>query len=191
MELIEKAISEKGKVLPGNVLKVGSFLNNRIDVCLVNALGKDISEHFKGKGVNLILTIEASGIAIASLTAVHFNCDVIFAKKSKTSNVEGEYYTAPCYSYTHKVQNDLIVPKEYLSKGDRVLIVDDVLARGEAVNACMSLISQAGAECVGVAVAFEKGFQKAGDALRSKGVDVYAGAIVDEMNENKITFRKQ
>ncbi len=191
MELVEKAIAEKGKVLPGNVLKVGAFLNNRIDVCLVDALGKDICEHFNGKGVNLILTVEASGIAIASLTARHFNCDVVFAKKKKTANVEGGVYSAPCYSYTHNVQNNLIVPKEYLSATDRVLIIDDVLARGEAMNACISIVEQAGATLVGVAVAFEKGFQGGGDALREQGVDVYAGAIVDQMCENKIVFRKQ
>ncbi len=191
MELLERAIEQKGKVLPGNVLKVGSFLNNQIDVRLSVEMGKAIHAHFANCGVNKILTVEASGIGLACITAQFFDCDVVFAKKSKTANVEGEVYTAGCYSYTHKVMNTLMVPKEYLSAGDNVLVVDDFLAVGGAVNACRELISQAGAKLAGVAIAIEKGFQEAGDKLRAEGVNLLSLAIVDSMEDGKIVFRKQ
>ena len=191
MELLEKAILEKGKVLPGGILKVGSFLNNMIDVGLLKEMGKDIYEHFKNCGVNKILTVEASGIGIACITAQFFDCSVLFAKKSKTANVDGEFYTAECYSYTHKKQNTLIVPKEYLCAGDKVLIVDDFLAHGEATKACVELVKAAGAEVAGIAIAVEKGFQGAGDEWRSQGMDLYSLAIVDSMDDTSITFRKK
>ena len=189
MKVLEQAILEKGKVLPGNVLKVGAFLNNQLDVKLLSKLGKEIYRHFKKKGVNKILTIEASGIALASLTAKEFGSNVVFAKKSKTLNVDSEVLTAKCFSYTHKVENNLIVPKEFLGSGDRVLIVDDFLAHGEAVNACMEIINKAGATLVGVAIAIEKGFQGAGDKLREKGIDLLSLAIIDKMEEGQISFR--
>lgn len=190
MELLEKAIIENGKVLPGDVLKVGSFLNQQLDVGLIAALGKNIKEHFANCEVNKILTVEASGIAIACITAQFFNCNVVFAKKSKTANVDGENYSAECFSYTHKKSNTLIVPKDYLSAGDKVLIVDDFLAHGEATKALREIISLAGATLVGVAIAIEKGFQGAGDKMRSEGVNLYSGAVIDSMDGGKIVFRK-
>ena len=189
MKVLEQAILEKGKVLSGNVLKVGAFLNNQLDVKLLSKLGKEIYKHFKKKGVNKILTIEASGIALATLTAKEFGANVVFAKKSKTLNVDSEVLTAKCFSYTHKIENNLIVPKEFLGKNDRVLIVDDFLAHGEAVNACMEIVKNSGATLVGVAIAIEKGFQGAGDKLRADGIDLYSLAIVDKMEENQISFR--
>ena len=189
MKLLEQAIIEKGKVLPGNVLKVGSFLNNQLDVSLLSKLGEEIYYHFKDKGVNKILTIEASGIALAVLTAEKFGCNVVFAKKSKTLNVSGGVYTAKCFSYTHKVENNLLVPEEFLGKGDNVLIVDDFLAHGEAVNACIEIIEKSGATLKGVAIAIEKGFQGAGDKLRANGIDLLSLAIVDKMEEGNISFR--
>lgn len=190
MKLLEQTILKKGKVLPGNVIKVGAFLNNQIDVNLLNEMGKDIYAHFSNCGVNKILTVEASGIAIACITAQFFNCPVVFAKKNKTSNVEGEVYTAPCFSYTHMKQNTLVVPSEFLSKGDNVLIIDDLLARGEALNACIGLVEQAGAKVIGCSVAIEKCFQNGGDELRSKGVDVYSLAQIESMDNGNIVFRK-
>ncbi|MBQ9485647.1 MAG: xanthine phosphoribosyltransferase [Clostridia bacterium] len=191
MELLERAIVEKGKVLKGGVLKVGSFLNNQIDVNLISAMGKDIYEKFKDCGVNKILTVEASGIAIACFTAQFFNCNAVFAKKSKTANVDGAVLSAGCFSFTHKTQYNLIVPKEYLGKGDKVLIIDDFLANGEAINALIKIVKHSGAELVGAAVAIEKGFQGGGDALRKKGVNLYSLAIIDSMEEGKIVFRNK
>lgn len=190
MEILERAIVEKGKVLGGGILKVGSFLNNQIDVNLISEMGKDIYERFKGCGVNKILTVEASGIAIACFTARFFNCNAVFAKKSKSVNVDGEVYSADCFSFTHKNLNKLIVPKEYLSETDNVLIVDDFLARGEAVNALMSIVEQSGAKLKGVAIAIEKGFQGGGDALRDKGVNLYSLAVIDSMENGQVLFRK-
>ena len=189
MKLLERAIIEKGKVLSGGVLKVGSFLNNQLDIKLLSAMAKDIYEKFKGAGVNKILTVEASGIAIAVLVAQQFNCNAVFAKKSKTVNVDGELYSAKCFSFTHKNENTLIVPKEFLGKGDKVLIIDDFLAHGEAVNALTDIVGQAGAELKGVAIAIEKGFQGGGDELRKKGINLYSLAIIDSMENGKIVFR--
>lgn len=191
MELLEKAIAEKGQVLPGGILKVGSFLNNMIDVGLLSEMGKEIYARFKDCGVNKILTVEASGIGIACVTAQFFNCPVLFAKKSKTANLSGEFITAECYSYTHKKQNTLIVPKEFLTEKDKVLIVDDFLAHGEATKACMELANKAGAQTVGIAIAIEKGFQGAGDEWRKQGINLLSLAIIDSMDENSIVFRKQ
>lgn len=189
MELLEKAILERGKVLPGNVLKVGCFLNNQLDVSLLAQMAKDIYEHFKGKGVNKVLTVEASGIALAVLVAEKFNCNAVFAKKSKTNNVDGELLSAECYSYTHKVMNNLIVPKEFLGKGDKVLLIDDFLANGQALFALKEITKKSGAELVGASTAIEKGFQGGGDKLREMGVDLYSLAIIDEMENGKIVFR--
>ncbi len=190
MKLLEKAIKEKGVVLDGNVLKVGAFFNHQMDVKLLTKLGKDVHKHFIDCEVTKILTVEASGIGLSCLTAQFFNCNVVFAKKSKTSNVTGNVYSADCYSYTHDKLNTLIVPKEYLSKDDKILIVDDFLARGEAVNSLTKIVNLAGAELVGVAIGIEKGFQGAGDKLRKQGVNLYSGAIIDKMTEKRITFRK-
>lgn len=190
MELLQKAIIEKGKVLPGNVLKVGAFLNNQIDVKLLAEMGKEIRSHFRDCEVTKILTVEASGIGLACITAQFFDCNVVFAKKTKTANVDGGLYSADCFSYTHKKSNVLIVPEEFLTKDDKVLIIDDFLAHGEAVNALMKIVDQAGATLTGVAIAIEKGFQKAGDEFRAKGINLCSLAIVDEMTEDgNITFR--
>lgn len=190
MELLERAIMEKGKVLSGGILKVGAFLNNQIDINLVSAMGKDIYEKFKDCGVTKILTVEASGIAIAVITAQFFNCNAVFAKKSKTANVDGELFTAKCFSFTHKDENTLIVPKEYLDKNDTVLIIDDFLAHGEAVNALTEIVEQAGAKLAGVSIAIEKGFQGGGDELRRKGVNLYSLAVIDSMENGQVVFRK-
>ena len=191
MELLERAILEKGKVLAGDVLKVGSIINNQIDVKLIAALAEDICAHFKGRGITKVLTVEASGIAVAVLVAERLGVNAVFAKKSKTSNVDGEVYCAGCYSYTKKKKNTLIVPKEYIENTDKILIADDFLANGEALTALSEIIRQAGAEAVGAAIAIEKGFQGGGDRLRAAGLDVYSCAIIDSMSEGKIVFRKQ
>ena len=172
MELLERSIKQKGKVLSGNVLKVGSFLNNQIDVGLMVEMGKDIHAHFSNCGVNKILTIEASGIGLACITAQFFDCNVVFAKKSKTANVDGETYSAECYSFTHKITNNLLVPKEFLGKGDRVLIVDDCLSNGNMLHALVELCEQAGAELVGAGIVIEKAYRDGGSQIRSRGIRV-------------------
>jgi len=191
MQYLEQEILSKGKVLPGNILKVDSFLNTQIDIGLMKKLGEDIYAHFKDCGVNKILTVEASGIGIACITAQFFNCNVVFAKKSRTQNMgSGDVYSADCFSFTHKTQNKLIVNKEFISENDKILIVDDFLANGEACNALMKIVSQANAKLVGIAIEIEKGFQGAGDKLRAQGVDLYSLAVIDKMEDGKIVFRK-
>ena len=189
MELLKNAILNKGKILPGNVLSVGSFLNCQIDISLYREMGKEIYNHFSNCAVNKILTVESSGIGLACITAQFFNCPVVFAKKSKTVNVNGNVYSSGCYSYTHKKLNNLIIPSEFLTKDDNVLIIDDFLAMGEAVNSTINLINQAGAKLKGVAIAIEKGFQGGGDKLRSQGIDLLSLAIIDKMDQNGIVFR--
>ena len=190
MELLEREIVKRGVVLPGNVLKVGSFLNQRMDVALVTKMGEEIFNHYINKGVTKVLTVEASGIAIAFAAASAFKCDMVFAKKSKTTNVSGSLYSANCHSYTHNTDNLLTVPTEYIEKGDKVLIVDDFLACGNAFFALEEIVKQSGAEIVGFSAAIEKGFQGGGDKLRERGYDVFSLAIVDNMENGKITFRK-
>ena len=190
MKKLEQEIINRGKVLPGNILKVGSFLNQQMDVKLLSDMAKDVYERFADKGVSKILTVEASGIALAVLIAEKFGVDAVFAKKSKTANVEGGVYSAECYSFTHKKNNILILPCEYLTKADKVLIADDFLANGEAIRALRSIITQSGATLVGAAIGIEKGFQGGGDALRDEGVDVYSLAIVEKMDGEMIKFRK-
>ncbi len=191
MKLLEEKILERGEVINESVLKVDGFLNHQIDVALVAEMGKDIYQKFKDNGVNKILTIEASGIGLACLTAQFFNCNVLYAKKSKTSNIENsELFVSKAYSFTHKENNSVLVSKKYLSKDDNVLIIDDFLAHGEATNALIDLCHQAGANLVGVAVAIEKGFQKGGDNLRERKINLYSLAIIDDMKDGKIKFRR-
>lgn len=189
MDLLKHAITTYGKVLPGNVLKVGAFLNQQLDVNLLDKMAQEIYNKFANCEVNKILTVESSGIALACLTARFFNCNVVFAKKSKTSNVDGEVLTAKAYSYTHQKENTLVVPKEFLGEKDNVLVIDDFLAKGEAVNACIKMINDINAKLVGVAIAIEKGFQGGGDSLREKGVNLYSLAVIDSMENGEIIFR--
>lgn len=191
MKLLEERILKDGKVLDGDILKVDSFLNHQIDVQLAAEMGKEFYKKFGPENVTKILTIEASGIAIACLTAHSFGCPVLFAKKTATSNLSEDVYSAEVFSYTHGKKNNVLVSKQYLSPSDRVLIVDDFAANGEAARGLISLVKKAGATLVGVGIAIEKGYQGGGDALRKEGVDVYSLAIVDKMDKNGIVFRKQ
>ena len=190
MKYLENAILKYGKVLPGNILKVGYFLNNQLDIKLLKKLGKEFFNYFKNYKVEKILTVETSGIALACLTAEYFNCNVVFAKKSKTANIDGEVYTSKCHSYTHNDNNNLFVPKEFLNKNENILVIDDFLAHGDATSACIDLIKQARANLIGIGIAIEKGFQGGGDNLREKGFNLCSLAIVDSMNNGKIEFRK-
>lgn len=191
MQLLEERIRRDGTVKPGNVLKVDSFLNHQMDVELFNEMGKEFKRLFPSDKINKILTIEASGIGIACITAQYFNTPVVFAKKSQSINLDGEQYTTKIESFTHKRVYDVIVSKKYLTKDDHVLIIDDFLANGCAVAGLIDLVQSAGATVEGVGIAVEKGFQDGGKLLRNKGVRVESLAIVESMNAEtgEIEFR--
>lgn len=190
MKLLEDKILTDGQVYPGGVLKVGSFLNHQIDVPFVNELGKEFYRLYKDEGVNKILTIEASGIGIACLVAQNFNVPVVFAKKNQTKNIAGEVYTSKVVSFTHGREYDIIVSKEFLGPDDRVLIIDDFLANGSALQGLIKLVEDSGAKLAGCGIVIEKGFQPGGDMIRKTGVRVESLAIIDDMTDDgQITFR--
>lgn len=191
MQLLEERIRKDGVIKPGNVLKVDGFLNHQMDVELFNEMGKELRRLFPSEKINKILTIEASGIGIACIAAQYFKVPVVFAKKSQSINLDGEQYTTRIESFTHKRIYEVIVSKKYLSKEDHVLIIDDFLANGCAVAGLIELVQSAGAYIEGVGIAIEKGFQKGGELLRSKGLRVESLAIVESMNDEtgEIVFR--
>ena len=182
MELLKQKIRSEGRIFAGDVLKVDGFLNHRMDVDFLCALGQEFYERFADCGVNKILTIEASGIGIACLTAQFFHCPVLFAKKAKTSNLSDELWVSEAHSYTHNTDHDVVVSKNYLGKGDRVLIIDDFLANGSALNALIELCQQSGAEIVGAGIVIEKAYQEGGDMIRSLGIRVESLARVRSMD---------
>lgn len=184
MKLLEERILKDGKVFPGNILKVDSFLNHQLDVNLFNEMGKEWYRLFKDSGVNKILTIEASGIAIASIVAQHFNVPVVFAKKSKSRNIAGDVYSVVVHSFTHGNENHVIVSKDFLNKGDKILVIDDFLAQGCALMGLCDIIKSAGAEVVGAGIAIEKAFQPGGDLIRAKGIRVESLARIKEMHDD-------
>lgn len=190
MELLEARIARDGIVLDGNILKVGSFLNQQLDVDFLMQLGGEIARLYAADHVTKILTIEASGIAIAVAAAAYLHVPVVFAKKNRSANQSADVYRAQITSFTHKNTYEATVAKEYLCAADRVLIVDDFLATGEAIEGLLSLVRQAGAVCMGCAVAIEKGFQHGGDALRQKGVRVESLALIDAMSADGIVYRR-
>ncbi|WP_363143072.1 xanthine phosphoribosyltransferase [uncultured Dialister sp.] len=191
MNLLQKKILSDGVIKPGNVLKVDSFLNHQIDVPFISELGKEFYKLFGDRKVDKILTIEASGIGIACLTAVYFGVPVVFAKKSAGSNMDKEVYATEVKSFTHNKVNHVVVSKKYLNKGEHILIMDDFLANGCAVEGLIDLVNQAGGLVEGVGICIEKGFQGGGDELRRKGVDVKSLAIIDKMDPEtgSIVFR--
>lgn len=193
MKLLEDRILKDGKVYPGNILKVDSFLNHQIDVSLLNELGKEFHSLFKDLGVNKILTIEASGIGIACITAQYFNVPVVFAKKTQTKNISVNVYSSKVESFTHGKVYDIVVSKDFLNKDDKVLIIDDFLAVGNAVMGLLELVKCAGATAVGAGIVVEKGFQNGGDMLRNSGIRVESLAIVSSMDADKgtIEFKQQ
>lgn len=193
MKLLEERIRKDGVIKPGNVLKVDSFLNHQMDVALFNEMGKEFVRLFQHKKINKILTIEASGIGIACICAQHFQVPVVFAKKTQSINLDGEMLTTKIESFTHKRTYDVIVSRKFLTTEDHVLIIDDFLANGCAVDGLIDLVKSAGATVEGVGIAIEKGFQSGGKLIRDKGVHVESLAIIDFMDaENGILeFRKQ
>ena len=190
MQLLEDRIRKDGIVKEGGVLKVDSFLNHQLDIELYNEIGKEFRRLFPDKGINKILTIEASGIGIACITAQYFNCPVVFAKKAQSINIDGEVYSTTIESFTHKRSYNVIVSKRFLSNDDNILIIDDFLANGKALLGLIDIAEQAGAEVVGACCAIEKGFQKGGDSLRADGIRVESLAIIDSMSDDSVTFRR-
>ena len=193
MKLLEDRIRRDGVVKEGNVLKVDRFLNHQMDIELFQEIGKEFKRRFANENVNKILTIEASGIGIACIAAESFHVPVVFAKKTQTKNIAGEVYTTQVESFTHGRIYDIIVSKEFLGKGDRVLLIDDFLANGKALEGLAQLVQDSGAELVGAGVVIEKGFQRGGDAIRAKGIHLESLAIVESMNDKtgEIVFREQ
>lgn len=192
MELLEKRIRKDGKIGAGNVLKVDCFLNHQIDVPFINELGKEFYRLYRDCGVTKILTIEASGIGIACLTAQFFDCPVVFAKKTKTNNIYSDVYTGKVESYTHGTTYDIVVSKEFLHSGDRVLIIDDFLAKGSALLGLIKLINDAGATVVGAGICIEKAYQDGGKIVRGMGVRVESLARIESMSvEDGVKFCKE
>lgn len=193
MNFLEERILRDGIVKEGNVLKVDSFLNHQMDISLFEQMGEEFKKRFAGKEINKIVTIEASGIGIACVVAKYFNVPVVFAKKSKSINIEGDMYVAEVESFTHKCKNQVIVSKKFLSPEDKVLIIDDFLANGCTLQGLISIITEAGASVEGIGIAIEKGFQMGGRLIRNLGYQLESLAIVDSMNADtkEIVFREQ
>jgi len=193
MQLLKARIRKDGKIKAGNVLKVDSFLNHQMDIALFQEIGRELKRRFADVEINKILTIEASGIGIACVVAESFGVPVVFAKKTKTKNIAGDVYTSQVESFTHGRVYDIIVSREFLGKGDKVLLIDDFLANGKALEGLAQLVKDSGAELVGAGIVIEKGFQVGGDAIRSQGIRLESLAIVESMDEETgtIVFRDE
>ena len=187
---LEQRILEEGKILPGEVLKVGSFLNQQIDTTLLKDMGDEIARLYEHDGVTKILTIESSGIAIAFAAGLSMGLPVVFAKKHSSLNVSGNILTSKVFSYTHQQTYDIVVSGDYITGNDTVLIVDDFLAKGNALTGLIDIVGQAGAKLAGCAIAIEKGFQGGGDELRAKGIRIESLAIVEKMTDDSLEFRQ-
>ena len=189
MQLLKDRIRSEGKVLPGNIIKVDGFLNHRVDTRLMGQIADEFARLFDVENITMVLTAEASGIALATICAERYNVPMVFAKKAKSDNIEGGLYQSEIFSYTYKKKVTQILSKEWLNANDRVLIIDDFMANGEAVRGLCDLVSQAGAELVGIGIAVEKGVQGGGDRLRAMDVNYHALAVIESADENGIVFR--
>ena len=193
MNFLEERIAKDGVVKPGNVLKVDSFLNHQMDTKLMEQIGKEFKRRFEHKSITKVLTIEASGIAVAIFVAHQLGVPMVFAKKSQSINIDGDVYVAQVESFTHKRTNQVIVSKKYIQEGENILIIDDFLANGCALQGLISIVHEAGATVEGIGIAIEKGFQTGGKIIRNLGYDLESLAIVDGMNAEtgEVYFRKQ
>lgn len=191
MRKLEERILKDGKVFKGNVLKVDSFLNHQLDVGLLSDIGKELKRLYNDCDITKVLTIEASGIGVGCMVAQFFDCPLLFAKKTKTINIKGDVYKSQVESFTHQCVYDIIVSKDFITSDDTVLIVDDFLAKGNALNGLIDIVNQAGAKLAGCGIAIEKGFQGGGDKLRKQGIRVESMAIIDKMDDatGEIVFR--
>ena len=192
MELLKERIRKDGKVKEGNVLKVDSFLNHQMDIGLFREIGKEFKRRFAGEEITKILTIEASGIGIACIAGEEFGVPVVFAKKTQTKNIAGEVYTARVESYTHGRVYDIIVSKEFIRKEDKVLLIDDFLANGKALEGLIQIVEEAGAHLAGAGIVIEKGFQPGGENIRARGIHLESLAVIESMDEStgEIRFRE-
>ncbi len=191
MKLLKDRILKDGTVMPGNVLKVDSFLNHQMDIDFLNEIGKEFRRRFSDVPVTKIVTIEASGIGIACITAQYFHVPVVFAKKSRTKNLDDELYTAKVQSFTHNMLYDVVLSRKYLGPEDHVLIIDDFLAKGCALKGLMDIVKEAGAVLEGAGIVIEKGFQEGGRDLREKGIRLESLAIIESMSDTGLTFREE
>ena len=189
MELLKERIRKEGKVLPGNIIKVDGFLNHRVDTKLMGEIADEFARFFDINNITMVLTAEASGIALATICADKYGVPMVFAKKAKSDNIEGGLYQSEIFSYTYKKKVTQILSKEWLTSEDKVLIIDDFMANGEAIRGLCDIVSQAGAELVGIGIAIEKGFQGGGDRLRNMGLNYHALAVIESADENGIVFR--
>ena len=191
MQELKERIVKEGKVLPGNIIKVDGFLNHRIDTGLLTRIAEEFGKYFNMDEVTMVLTAEASGIALATAVATYFHKPMIFAKKAKSDNIEGGLYQSEIFSYTYKKKATLIVAQEWLGPEDKVLIIDDFMAKGYAMQGLIDIVNAAGAELVGIGVAVEKGFQHGGDRLREAGIPLHSLAIIESADENGFVFREE
>jgi xanthine phosphoribosyltransferase len=189
MKQFQDRIRAEGRVLPGNIIKVDGFLNHRVDTALMRDMAKELKSRFDLTGLTAVLTVEASGIALATICAEELGVPMVFAKKAKSDNIEGGLYKSDIYSYTYKKKVTLIVSSQWLGPNDKVLIVDDFLANGEALRGLVEIVEEAGATLLGIGVAIEKGFQPGGQKLRDAGVHLESLAIIERADESGIVFR--
>ena len=189
MELLKQKIIADGRVKEGNILKVDSFLNHQMDIKLFREIGKEFAKRFADEKVTKILTIEASGIGIACIAAEEFDCNVIFAKKTKSKNLDGEVLTTKVHSYTKGIDYDIMVSKRFIEKDDRILIIDDFLANGCAILGLADIVRQTGATLVGAGIVIEKGFQGGGDLVRNNGIRLESLAVIESMDNGELKFR--
>ncbi len=190
MQMLKERIAQEGKVLPGDIVKVDGFLNHKVDTKLMRAIAKEFAGMFDTDGITAVLTVEASGIPLGTICAEELCVPLVFAKKAKSDNIEGGLLRSEIYSYTYKKKMTLLVSGQWINADDRVLIVDDFLANGEALRGLVEIVEQAGAQLLGVGVAVEKGFQGGGDRLRASGVNLKSLAIIDKADANGFVFRE-
>ena len=191
MRTFQDRIRAEGRVLPGNIIKVDGFLNHRVDTALMRDMAKEFKSRFNLSGLTAVLTVEASGIALATICAEEFGVPLVFAKKAKSDNIEGGLYHSDIYSYTYKKKVTLIVASQWLGPKDKVLIIDDFLANGEALRGLVEIVQESGAELIGIGVAIEKGFQPGGKLIREQGIHLESLAIIENADEHGITFREE
>lgn len=191
MQELQERIREEGQVLPGNIIKVDGFLNHRVDTRLMRSMAKEFRRLFPQDDITAVVTVEASGIALAAICAEEFGVPLIFAKKAKSDNIEGGLYQSDIFSYTYKKKVTLIMSSQWLKSSDKVLIIDDFLANGEALRGLVEIVNQAGAEIAGIGVAVEKGFQPGGEKLRQAGYNLHSLAIIENAEPGNIVFREE
>lgn len=191
MEALEQRIRQEGRILPGHIIKVDGFLNHQVDTRFLGEMADEFARQFDLTGVTKVLTAEASGIAVAAVCSYKWGIPMVFAKKAKSDNIEGGLYKSEIFSYTYKKTVTLICSKDWITADDKVLIIDDFMANGQAMRGLLDIVDQSGAELVGIGCVIEKGFQDGGENLRKDGYDLKSLAIIDEANENGFVFRKQ